>query len=62
MGRPQRDDHGGYVYHVLNRANGRLPIFQKEGDYRAFEASANERSRIAVGPFAAMPRGANDWA
>jgi putative transposase len=25
------------VYHVLNRANGRLPIFQKDGDYEAFE-------------------------
>jgi putative transposase len=28
---------GGYVYHVLNRANGRLPIFQKDGDYEAME-------------------------
>ena len=37
MGRPQRAALGGYVYHVLNRANGRLPIFQKDGDYEAFE-------------------------
>src|SRR5713226_3699012 len=37
MGRPYRVALGGYVYHVLNRANGRLPIFQKDGDYAAFE-------------------------
>jgi putative transposase len=30
------------VYQVLNRANARLPIFQKEGDYHAFERSAGE--------------------
>jgi len=33
---------GGYVYHVLNRANGRLPIFQKGGDYEAFERILGE--------------------
>lgn len=27
---------GGYVYHVLNRANGRAPTFNKDGDYEAF--------------------------
>src|SRR3954447_20502884 len=36
MGRPLRFDRGGFVYHVLNRANGRLPIFLKDGDYQAF--------------------------
>lgn len=36
MGRPKRVDLGGYVYHVLNRANGRSPIFLKDGDYEAF--------------------------
>jgi hypothetical protein len=25
------------VYHVLNRENARLPIFDKPGDYQAFE-------------------------
>jgi len=25
------------VYHVLNRGNGRLRLFHKEGDYDAFE-------------------------
>jgi putative transposase len=42
MGRPHRLDCGGYVYHVLNRANARLPIFQKEGDYHPFERIAGE--------------------
>src|SRR5438105_4281159 len=36
MGRPLRSAPGGFVYHVLNRANGRLPIFCKDGDYQAF--------------------------
>ena len=36
MGRPKRVDLGGYVYHVLNRSNGRAPIFLKNGDYEAF--------------------------
>ena len=33
MGRPKRAADGGLIYHVLNRANGRLPIFEKDGDY-----------------------------
>jgi putative transposase len=28
---------GGYVYHALNRANGRMRLFLKDGDYEAFE-------------------------
>ena len=28
---------GGYVYHVLNRGNGRMTIFDDEDDYAAFE-------------------------
>ncbi|RKY07476.1 MAG: hypothetical protein DRP56_05635 [Planctomycetota bacterium] len=37
MGRPKRITLGGYVYHVLNRANGRLRIFKKDDDFTAFE-------------------------
>ena len=37
MGRPLRTAPGELVYHVLNRANGRQPIFDKDGDYAAFE-------------------------
>jgi putative transposase len=29
---------GGYVYHVLNRAAGREPLFRDEADYAAFAA------------------------
>ena len=36
MGRPRRTSVGGYVYHVLNRGNGRLPVFHKDFDYEAF--------------------------
>lgn len=36
MGRPLRACHGGYVYQVLNRANGRLSLFRKDGVYDAF--------------------------
>ena len=38
MGRTLRAAEGGWVYHVLNRANARRPIFKKSGDYSAFEA------------------------
>jgi putative transposase len=37
MGRPKRAADGGLIYHVLNRANGRLAIFKKDADYEAFE-------------------------
>jgi putative transposase len=37
MPRSKRITLGGYVYHVLNRANGRLRIFRKDGDFLAFE-------------------------
>ncbi len=37
-GRRKRITLGGYVYHVINRANGRLRIFRKAGDFAAFEA------------------------
>lgn len=37
MSRPKRITLGGIVYHVLNRANGRLRIFRKDSDFLAFE-------------------------
>lgn len=36
MPRPPRSTQAGLVYHVLNRANARLPIFAKAADYDAF--------------------------
>jgi putative transposase len=38
MARKPRIDVGDYPYHVLNRANARLPIFFKEADYEMFES------------------------
>jgi putative transposase len=37
MARRPRSAPGGYVYHVLNRAVARLPLFEKATDYDAFE-------------------------
>ena len=37
MSRTKRITKAGIVYHVLNRANGRLRIFQKDLDFIAFE-------------------------
>ena len=37
MPRIARVDVGGYVYHVLNRANGRVQIFDTDDDYKDFE-------------------------
>lgn len=37
MPRRARSIVGGYAYHVLNRANGRLRLFKKEADFAAFE-------------------------
>ena len=50
MGRPHRAAEGGYVYHVLNRANARMTIFRDEADYEAFEKvllQAVERTKTA---------------
>ena len=37
MGRPRRWDDGGLIDHMLNRANARMTIFEKDRDYEAFE-------------------------
>lgn len=38
MARKPRIDVGGYPYHILNRANARLPIFFSEEDFLMFES------------------------
>jgi putative transposase len=49
MPRRARSIVGGLVYHVLNRANGRLPLFRKEADFAAFEAVlAGARQRVPL--------------
>ena len=42
MARLKRINKGGVVYHVLNRANGRLKIFKKPSDFEAFEQILSE--------------------
>jgi putative transposase len=37
MGRPLRTSLGGYVYHVLNRGNGRCTLFHKDAAYQVFK-------------------------
>ena len=35
MPRTSRASRGGFVYHVLNRGNGRSDVFHKKGDFAA---------------------------
>ena len=42
MGRPRRAAAGGFIYHVLNRSNGRAPIFLSPEDYDPFERVLEE--------------------
>ena len=61
MGRPRRAAEGGVVYHALNRANARLPIFENKGDYEAFERvleEAVERYDTRLLAYCLMP---NHW-
>ena len=49
MPRRKRKNLGNTVYHVLNRANGRLSIFKKAGDFAAFERILAEGlSRVSM--------------
>ena len=61
MPRSKRKSLGGYVYHVLNRANGRLRIFRKRGDFQAFEqilVEGQERTGIRICGYCLM---GNHW-
>jgi len=61
MGRAKRIDTGGIVYHVINRANGRLRIFKKRADFEAFErilAEGIERFGMRVCGYCIM---GNHW-
>ena len=42
MARTLRADEPGYVYHVLNRGNGRMMLFHKDADFEAFERVLGE--------------------
>jgi putative transposase len=61
MGQPRRADDGGLIYHVLNRADTRLTIFENDGDYEAFERvlqEAVDRTRTRLPAYCVMP---NHW-
>ena len=61
MGRPRRAAEGGYVYHVLNRANARMTIYDDDGDYEAFEKvllQAVERTETRLLAYCLLP---NHW-
>jgi putative transposase len=42
MSRIRRTDVGGFVYHVINRANARVTIFYNDNDYQNFEVILEE--------------------
>ncbi len=61
MPRTARTLLGGYVYHILNRANGRLRLFRKAADFAAFEeivAAAHERVPLRILGYVVMN---NHW-
>ena len=61
MPRRARSIQGGCVYHVLNRSNGRQPIFRKDEDYEAFERvleQAHAREPLRILAYCLMP---NHW-
>jgi putative transposase len=61
MGRSKRAAEGGGIYHVLNRANAGMTIFDHPGDYDAFEqilVDAIQRTGTDLFAFCVMP---NHW-
>jgi putative transposase len=61
MPRHARVAPGGFIYHAINRGVARLPLFEKDGDYEAFErvlAEALVEHPIRVLSYCLMP---NHW-
>lgn len=61
MPRRPRSIQGGLIYHVLNRSNARMPLFEKAGDYLAFLGvleEAHERDPLRILSYCVMP---NHW-
>ena len=61
MPRQSRNAPGGLVYHVLNRAMGRIKLFRHEGDFAAFERviqEACQRHPLRILDYCIMP---NHW-
>jgi putative transposase len=58
MPRIPRGQQGGYVYHVINRGNGRATVFHKSQDYEAFLSllsEAKKRHPVKLFGFCLMP-------
>ena len=61
MPRTVRTDIGGHIYHVINRANARVQIFDTDADYKQFETvleEATERVGMRILAYCIMP---NHW-
>jgi len=61
MPRLARVDVGNEIYHVINRANGRLRIFNNSSEYRLFEClmqKAKELTGMRIFAYTIMP---NHW-
>ena len=61
MGRAPRTSLGRLIYHVLNRSNGRLTVFEEDQGYAAFERILEEtleRSSTRILEYCLMP---NHW-
>ncbi len=61
MGRTIRTVAGGFAYHVINRANAQMRIFDKPKDYEAFEqilVEAVRRVKMRLLAYCVMP---NHW-
>ena len=61
MGRALRVNKGNYIYHVLNRANARVQIFDNDKDYKLFEEileEAEEKFDMRILGYSIMP---NHW-
>ena len=61
MARVPRNATGGIVYHVLNRANGRMQIFRTDRDYQAFVdllQEAKKKYPMRILAYCLMP---NHW-
>jgi putative transposase len=61
MPRQRRSAPGGYVYHALNRAVARLPLFEKDDDFDAFECvlvEAHQKHPTRLLAYCLMP---NHW-
>ena len=58
MPRSARISAGGYIYHVINRGNGRARVFHDEGDYASFATlmtRAGDRTPMRILAYCLMP-------